>query len=113
MSSKVGGSGLGGPYGKGPQAPKGPTRCMQKQQTVNCILCVLLDDFRQGRSQDLCLGGAKLPGAQLPGALGYPQNQKTMRIWPTIFRKGPKSSNEEVYPLSVDLGQNFDVTKLT
>ena len=30
MSSEVGGSGLEGPHGKGTQAPKGPTKCMQK-----------------------------------------------------------------------------------
>ena len=30
MSSEVGKPGLGGPYGKGPQAPTGPTKCMQK-----------------------------------------------------------------------------------
>ena len=30
MSSEVGGPGLEAPYEKGPQAPKGPTKCMQK-----------------------------------------------------------------------------------
>ena len=32
MSSEVGGPDLGGPYGKGPQASKGPTKCMQKRK---------------------------------------------------------------------------------
>ena len=35
MSSEVeGGPGLGGPYGKGPQAPKGPTNCVCKNRKL-------------------------------------------------------------------------------